>query len=241
MSAISTPESGPPKARVLVVGLGSPLFERIEPLLSRTCFTVHLAPTGKDAINLCAQGAFDLTIVYHPLSDMALGDFMGTACGPDSPSAGSQLLVLTEDARIEEARRHTRKGGVVLSVDEAQTLVEEVASRLLGVTPRIARRLPIRLDVQLHEGSEQVMSHSDDVSGTGMLVRTDRSYPLGTRVTFETLLPEDPRPLMGEAEVVHHTVVGMERARGLGLRFMAFKDDGLKRLRVFLSRGTPNL
>jgi hypothetical protein len=58
-------------------------------------------------------------------------------------------------------------------------------------------------------------------------------------VTFEALLPGNPRPVQGEAEVVHHTLVGMERAPSLGLRFLSFRNKGLRRLRAFVSQQTP--
>jgi hypothetical protein len=190
---------------------------------------------------MSTQHTFELIIVYHPLPDMMLEGFIARMRRQDSASSRPRLLVLTEDARLEEARRHARRGpSVVLSVDETRTLVEVVESHLLGVAPRVATRLPIRLDVQLQDGTAVVMAQSEDLSRTGMLVRTDRFYPLGTMVTFEALLPGDPRPVQGEAEVVHHTLVGMERAPSLGLRFLFLKNEGLRRLLVFVSRQIPS-
>jgi DNA-binding NarL/FixJ family response regulator len=230
-------ESGQSRAHILVVGVEPARFERIEPLLSRICFAVDRTEHGKVGLGLSARLAFDLVIVYHPLPDLTLEDFIAAIRGQDSPSAGSQLLVLTEDPRLEEARRLARLGpSLVLSVNETRTLVEEVASRLLGVAPRVATRLPVRLDVQLQEGLAAVMGQSEDVSGTGMLVRADGSFPLGTKVVFQIQLPDDPTPVQGEAAVVHHTVVGNEKVLGVGLRFLAFKNNGLRRLRVFVAR-----
>jgi hypothetical protein len=189
---------------------------------------------------MSTQHTFELIIVYHPLPDMMLEGFIARMRRQDSASARPRLLVLTEDARLEEARRHARRGpSVVLSVDETRTLVEVVESHLLGVAPRVATRLPIRLDVQLQEGTAVVKAQSEDLSGIGMLVRSDFSCPLGTKVTFEALLPGNPRPVQGEAEVVHHTLVGMERAPSLGLRFLSFRNKGLRRLRAFVSQQTP--
>jgi hypothetical protein len=114
-------------------------------------------------------------------------------------------------------------------------------SELLGVAARVATRLLIRLDVQLQEGTTVVVGKSEDVSRTAMLVRTSSSYPLGTMVRFETVLPGDPRPVQGEAKVIHHTLVGIDRAPSLGLKFISFKNRDLKRLRAFVRRRTPSL
>ncbi len=189
---------------------------------------------------MSTQHTFELIVVYHPLPDVMLEEFIATMRRQDSASARPRLFVLTEDARLEEARRHARRGpSVVLSVDETRTLIEVVESRLLSVAPRVATRLPIRLDVQLQEGTAVIKAQSEDLSGTGMLVRSDFSYPLGTKVTFEALLPGNPRPVQGQAEVVHRTLVGMERAPSLGLRFLSFRNKGLRRLRAFVRQQTP--
>lgn len=85
------------------------------------------------------------------------------------------------------------------------------------------------------------MGHFEDLSPTGMLVRTTRSYPPGKIVRFETILPRDPRPVQGEGKVIRHALVGMEQAPSLGLKFISFKSRGLKRLWAFISRRTPSL
>jgi hypothetical protein len=238
MTANNRTELGVTTARILVVGVEPDLFD-IGPILSRTCFEVYLAKDGKDAIDVSTQHSFSLIVVYHPLPDMRLEEFNAIRRGHDSASARSQLLVLSEDSRLEEAFERAGKGpGVVLSIP---TLVYEVESELLGVAARVATRLLIRLDVQLQEGTIVVVGKSEDVSRTGMLVRTSRSYPLGTMVRFETVLPGDPRPVQGEAKVIHHTLVGIERAPSLGLKFISFKNRGFKRLRAFVRRRTPSL
>jgi len=229
-------ESSGSTAKVLVLGLDGPLFQRIEPLLSRTYFTLARLPGGEGGVHLSSRVAFDLIIVANPLSDMGFADFVGAIRQKDGLSARSSLLVLTEGGRVEEARRVLDKGSdLVLSVDEPWKLLEDVASRLLGVAPRIASRLLVRLDVRLQEARVLAMGQSENLSGTGMLVRTEGSYPLGTKVGFETLLPSDSTPIEGEAEVVHHAVAGAERIPGLGLKFRSFKGDGLARLRTFVA------
>jgi uncharacterized protein (TIGR02266 family) len=147
--------------------------------------------------------------------------------------------VLTGDPSLPQASRPARiepESVPVFSVNRARTLVPEVSSRLLGVVPRAAPRLPIHLDVQLREGRAVVTGQSEDLSRGGMLVRAEGSFALGTKVRFEIQIPGDPTPVRGEALVVHRTVVGNQRVPGLGLRFLACKSNGLERLRLFVGR-----
>lgn len=101
-------------ARILVVGVEPDLFD-FGPFLSRTtsCHTL-LCMGGTPSAS--APNFFDLTIVYHPLQDMMLEEFNARMRDHDSASARSQLLVLSEGPRLEEAYEHARKGpNVVLS------------------------------------------------------------------------------------------------------------------------------
>jgi uncharacterized protein (TIGR02266 family) len=123
----------------------------------------------------------------------------------------------------------------VLPVTEPRRVLEEVASRLLGVVPRTSARLVIRLVVQLAEGKQLLVSQTENISEAGMLLRTDSLYPLGTKVTLEANLPGDRAPIQAEAEVVRHALADLEGVQGLGLRLSSVKGDGLARLRDYIA------
>ena len=97
----------------------------------------------------------------------------------------------------------------------------------------------VRLNVQLAQDKSVVMCQSENISENGMLLRSDRLLPIGTRVTFECSLPGDRMPVSGEAEVMRHAVVDVEKVQGMGLRFIFVKSDGQRRVRSFLGRTKP--
>lgn len=229
-----------PKGRILIIGLEGTAFERIEPLLRRPPFAVDRVRRGESALLLSRHAAFHLLIVRHPLPDIKLRDFLGAARGEGSPCARSHLVVVTEPSRIEEARSQVPGAqDLVLSLDEPRKLFEEVASRLLGVAPRLGTRLMARLAVGLEPTKTLLMCQSENVSETGMLVRTDRLYPVGTWVAFEVSVPAGRTPIQGEAEIVRHTLADVDRVSGLGLKFVTLKGDSLKQLRDFLKNTGP--
>jgi hypothetical protein len=227
-------------ARILVVALERVLFDRIDPLLSRAHFEVDRVPRGAAGTLLSENVKFDLMVVRHPLPDMSLEVFCASVRKAGSPSVASQLLVLTESDRVSEAQALApRHASLVLSITDPKRLLEEVASRLLGVEPRVATRLMIRMQVGVAAGKTLVMCQSENVSQAGMLLRTDRDLPIGTRVTFETTIPGDRDPIQGEAMVVRHTAPDVEDVRGIGFKFLAFRGDGEQRFRAFVSRTAP--
>ena len=223
------------KGRVLVVGLERNLYLKLEPLLSRSLLTVDRVPRGESGLLLTGSAVFDLIVVRHPLPDMALGSFINRVHDPGAPCGAAQILVLTDDAQIAALQSMIPDGHrSVLSVNQPTKLLEQVASRLLGVTPRVAARVLVRLTVKLQEGQQLLSCQSENVSEGGLMLRTDASFPMGTRVDFELTLPGDRLPLKGEGEVARHAVADVEGVQGVGLRFLSLKSDGHSRLKRFL-------
>jgi uncharacterized protein (TIGR02266 family) len=223
------------EGRVLVVGLERQVLKKIDPLLSRSQLSVDSVGKGESALMLAAKVAFDLLVVRHPLPDMALGSFMSAVHEPGSPCCASPILVLTDRTRLDEIRTLLPGGsGQAISVDEPAKLLQEIASRQLGVAPRVAIRVAVRLDVRLEGGSSRVACQTENLSEQGLLVRSPNLYPIGTRLTFDFTLPDQRLPIQGEAEVVRHSVPDVEGVQGLGLRVLSYRGDGARTLQRFL-------
>lgn len=230
-------EAGATKKRILIVAVEQQGFDRIDPLLHRSYFVVERVPRGASGAMLCSNVPFDLVVAGHPLPDMPLADFVKAVRKAGSACIQTPLLVLAERSRLAEVEGPLRQGPcVALPVEEPQRLVDELANHLLGVASRQSTRVLVRIEVQVSEGKRLVMHQSENVSDGGMLLRTDRVYPLGTRMAFECLLPGDRGgPVRGEAEVVRHTLPELEKFTGVGMRFVSFKGDGQKRLAEFVA------
>jgi DNA-binding NarL/FixJ family response regulator len=227
---------GERKGRVLIVGLERGLYKKMEPLLTRSLLTVDRVPKGESGLLLAAAATFDLIVLRHPLSDMALGSFLSRVHEPGARCGAAQILVLTDDTRLEEVRGLLPDGArTVMSVRQPVKLLEEVASRLLGVTPRVEARVLMRLEVNVGDKPTLVSCQSENLSETGMLLRSPVNYPLGTRVRFECTLPGERTPLRGEAEVVRHAVSEVEEVQGIGVKVIFWKGDGQQQVRKYLA------
>lgn len=228
------------KSRILAVGIDRLLYDKIEPLLNRSYFDVDRVPRGESALILCSQVRFDLMIVGYPLPDMSLDALLEGIRRPESPCAENQLLLLAPAEQLAELHPLVGDGvDAVMSIGQPVQLLEEVASRLLEVAPRTATRLMVKLEAELREGKSLTLCQTENVSETGMLLRTDRLYPVGTQVQFELFLPGDRAAISGRAEVVRHTHQLIERVEGLGVRFAEFAGEGRRRLQEFLVQARP--
>jgi c-di-GMP-binding flagellar brake protein YcgR len=118
----------------------------------------------------------------------------------------------------------------------------------MGTAPdrRSAVRVMVQLDATVDDGKMARMYQTQNLSNSGMLLRTHKPLPVGTRVAVQFLFPGDPiisktkLPggygfVEGEAVVVRHTHPVKETIQGMGLRFLALESRGRAMLSDFLA------
>ena len=112
-------------------------------------------------------------------------------------------------------------------------------------TPRSAVRVMVQLDATIDDGQMARMYQTQNLSQTGMLLRTRQPLPVGTDVAVQFLFPGDPMLsretlpggyefVEGQARVVRHTHPAKERVNGMALQFGDLASSGAKRLGDFL-------
>ena len=117
-----------------------------------------------------------------------------------------------------------------------------------GTSPRRSVRLMVQLAATIDDGKVARMCHTENLSASGMLVRTKAPLPVGTKVDVQFLFRSDSRLIedelpggygfvQGEAKVVRHTDPVKEKARGMGLQFTRLEEHGRNLLGKFLDLG----
>ena len=227
--------SRPARRSVLVVNVDEELFGKIAPLLGREALEVDRFPRARAALDLISQVPVDVLIVGYPLPDVPAQELLDVVRAAHSPCRQSPLLLLARADDLEEAKRFIGRGAnEAVAVEESAERLQAAVSRLLAVAPRSGLRVMVRIVVNIGEGAALEMSQTENLSETGMLVRTGEVYPLGSRLSFEFHLGGQSQPIRGEGEVVRQTTAGREAVRGIGIRFISLERDGLQRLQRFL-------
>ena len=103
----------------------------------------------------------------------------------------------------------------------------------LAVAPRKEARFLARLEIKLGGAKDMILCQTENLSASGMLIKTERRYDKGTRIDFEFSLPDDARPIVGVAEVMRHTMVGRDKVGGIGVRFLSFGGDSQRRFEAY--------
>jgi hypothetical protein len=216
---------------LLAVGPISGL-DKLEPFLARAWFEVQREDSGQGGLSAYGEAEFDLLILASPLPDMALEEFLSSALGV---LARTPILVLADaasDGVVESLAEADRVRSVPCEASREE--IERAAAELLGVSSRRRTRVMVNLAVQIEGQMLRRLCQAENISESGMLVHTSLEVPVGQRLAFEISLPGEERGIRGKAVVARHTEPDKENLPGIGLRYLSFDTDGLKRLTDFL-------
>lgn len=228
------------RPRILVVALDLAVCQRLVPTLERNGFEVDRVTGGRSALALASRIGFNLLLCAHPLPDMGVHELLATLRRDGSPCQATLVVVVTPPEQMAAARAHLGRGADhVFSSAAPDEALQIFVSRLLNVEPRAAARAAVRLRAQLGGRAAFVLAQTQDVSTTGMLVRTAQPPPVGTSVGFELVVADDQPRVRGEAVVVRHALGEGGALIGAGLRFVNLDADAQKRLLVFVEPRLP--
>jgi CheY-like chemotaxis protein len=221
----------------LVVALRQEVFDGVARVLRANKFHAEYEPKGTTALETIGLLSFDAILVGHPMPDMPMQTFLDAVRREDSPCRRAGVIVLADDHALTETQQFVGRGANrVLTVDDFLSRLPDVLLRLLEVPPRVALRRKLRLAVELSPARNHVSCQSENISTTGMLIKTDRSYPIGTELGFELILPGDSTPVRGFAVVVRHTMADREPVNGFAVQFCSFVGEDRQRFEALLSR-----
>ncbi len=223
------------RRNVLVIGVDTQEYGRVVPFLDRKTFEVDRFPSALGAMELLEKIAFEMLIVRYPLPDMQTYSFVESVRAGGGPCVRSPILLLAAGGDREEAATYVGRGvNRLVHLEESENQIQRAVSDLLDVAPRKAARFLARLEIKLGGAKDMILCETENLSATGMLIRTDRRYQKGTKVSFEFSLPEDHRPIVGIAEIMRHTMNGRDSVGGIGVRFLSFAGDSQRRFETYL-------
>ncbi len=223
------------RRNVLVIGVSPEEFGRVAPFLARDAFDVDRFPSGTGALELTAHVSIEVLLVRYPLPDMDLGVFLQAVRQPDSRCLASPILILADAAAATEAGAYIGRGANrVLHLESAEDDLQATVSSLLAVAPRKDARFLARMEIKLGGAKDMILCQTENLSASGILIKTERRYEKGTRIDFEFSLPDDIRPISGVAEVVRQTMVGRDKVGGIGMRFLSFAGDSQRRYESYV-------
>ncbi len=221
--------------RVIGVGAEGGVLGHLDALLEKSRGDLYLVSRGPSAIEMAETlGPIDLMLVEFPLAGEDLETFFAELY--ERVESPPRVAVLAADADGAELPDLSRWNCAVLSFDRRLDRLAAALRAMLERAPRVAARLMVRLEVVSDAERLLRLAQTENISKSGMLVRTDEEFPADASVRFELSFPEDPDPVRGSAMVVRRVDPGREKLHGVGVKFQAMLGSDQLRLERFLVR-----
>jgi len=219
--------------RVLVTITRPIVWRRIQALLAPADVELERAPNGPALEALASRRSFDLIIAELPLIGRSLSDCLKCLRSAGSASADSPVVLLGLPIHRSTFEK------LDSDLQELVTMCTTVhqALRVTIETLELSDRSTVRLFAETEMIVDSVrlkrVCQTENISPSGMLLRSSRRLPVGAVLPFSLRLPDESTPILGRGEVVRHTNAS-ENVSGMGVRFLGLDGNGNARLRSFL-------
>jgi uncharacterized protein (TIGR02266 family) len=204
-------------------------------LLNRIWYTPTLARTPEEGIRLAQKTGFSLILYDGDIADVDLRTSI--ALLRTEPLLREQPLVVFITSGNPALNESLLAQGcsAVLTKPLDLAIVYGVLARLSG-QPRTTPRIPLKIRVEIEEGTPEKALTSVNLSEGGIYLRTPEPLSAGSELHIKFTLPHDTEPIELTAAVVRTFSLGtqLDAEPGMGLQFVDVPRDTLMRIRNFV-------
>jgi CheY-like chemotaxis protein len=228
------------RSKVLLAGLGRGPFEALAPVLDRQKLEVITVAAPKNSVELANSEPFDLVIFDAGVKEGTLEQVVDAIRHGMSASRNTSILVLARPNQVNAVRRLVGRGvNRVMLLDDPPELIGQQVAELLNIAPRANLRFSTRLQTAVGDGAVEILGEIVNLSATGMLVETDRSFEPCQQVVVTINLGGQHGPVSAKAEVVRLARNDRGGIEGVGLHFLSFAGDGKEKIEAVLDEAFP--
>jgi len=221
--------------KVLAAGLEREAFERLAPELRLGAVGVDWVATAEAGVALAAESRYDVILMDAEPRDWPLPRVVRELRAPGSPSRDAGILILAEPDQVDAARALKSRGvNRVMLVSDPPEMIRQQMATLLDVAPRAGVRLPTNLESAIGSTGRELFCQTENLSLSGMLVKTRHRPQLGSKVAFKIDLSDPMGTIFGRGELVRYSTREQGGVDGIGIKFLSFADDGEQKLQHYL-------
>ena len=204
-------------------------------LLNRIWYSPVLAKTAEEGIHLAHKTTFSLLILDGDLPESELHSALSHLKTDPAVKDIPLVVFITTEGSIGNESLIAQGCSAVLTKPLDLALVYGVLGRLSG-QPRNTPRIPVKIRVEIEEGTPEKALPCTNLSESGLYLRTHQPLPENTLLHLKFTLPRDTREITLAAEVVRTTPLGVqiETEPGMGLRFVRLSEETRQQLRNFI-------
>jgi uncharacterized protein (TIGR02266 family) len=223
------------KKQVLVICRSAAGQMYIGILLNRIWYAPVLAKTPEDGIRLARQNSFSVVLFDGGVLELELRPAITLLKSDPSLKDLPLVVSMTDDDPTASELLLGQGCAAVLTKPLDLAILYGVLQRLSG-QPRSTHRIPVKIRVEIAEGTPEKVLTCVNLSEGGLYLRTFAPLPEGTVIHVKFTLPHDTEAIELAAEVIRTLplAVQLETDPGMGLRFVDAPEDALMKIRNYI-------
>ena len=222
------------RQKIVAIGADGGLLEHLEELFSQSPVEVQRFENPRHALALLEAFDIDLVLVEYPLKEHIISEFLVEVVEKSSSERLKILVLATEETRDELIEAVGAHYPVVGSADPS-VLRTQVASHLLE-WPARPKRLMVKMQVRMGGTGLLRMAQTENLSESGVLIRTREKVPVGSEIDLELSLPGSAGPIKAVGEVMRYQQGEGGETQGLGVAFTRLTGEAAERLNDYLDQ-----
>jgi len=203
--------------------------------LHRADIAVHTAETNEDIFMFHLEKHAHLIATHPALPGMACDSLCNIIRRSETMKKVSILLLCDGSPRQRELAKRCNVNAVLTRPVETRLFADKVQT-LLDIPPRQAYRVVLNIAVEGMHNNRPIMCNSENISTSGMLIRTRELLAEGNRVDCSFYLPNGSRvSVTGDIARVFRTDQASD-AIHYGIRFRTFATGSESALAAYVDR-----
>jgi DNA-binding response OmpR family regulator len=202
--------------KIIIVGSAVHLIEKEKNILSRSYFDIFSTTSAREALEIHRNNKVDLIVIDADMKDMR-GDELCSEIRMDEDLKYISIILLCPSTETDIRRcKNSGSNAIIMKPFEPHILVDEVV-KLINVPVRKDMRVLTSLEVEGKANNVPFIAKSENISVSGILIKTDRVFEKGDVITCSFHIDSERLTLKGE---IVRVVKSMPDLNHYGIRFI---------------------
>jgi DNA-binding response OmpR family regulator len=221
--------------KIIIAEPLKPMLDRVEGFLRRSDVAVFTAATNDDIFAIHQAENANLIITQLDMPGIN-SEQLCSAIRKDGRLRQVSLLLLCNDTATDLDRASRCNPNAVLTHPFDANQLLDKAQHLMDISWRGSFRVLLSVNIEGNSKEKAFFCKSENISASGLLIETDRTFKKGDRVTCSFFLP-DSRQLVASGEVVRTLEQTTQKSLNrYGIKFFELAPDVKTAIEAFVER-----
>ncbi len=225
--------------KVLISDDLQPMFLECRNVLTRSGIAVFSAASNDEILKIHLREKVNLIVTRLSMPGLRTNElFSIIRQTPDLQHVS--ILMLRDDTIGQRELSKQCKCNAVMVMPVAAELLHQKTQELLDIPTRQSYRIVFNVAVEGKFGNQPFMCRMENLSTSGMLIKTDQKFSRGTAISCSFYLPNGAR-VSTHGEIVRTIAqTGLQTANLYGVRFMDTNFLDKKAIERFIEKSKAN-